>query len=89
MGSPRDSEGQQGEGWKRTLFAVFVSQMVATLSFNFINPFLPLFIVEDLGVSDPGQAAFWTGITQAAGSLSSFVTGPLWGGGGGGGGGGG
>lgn len=41
-------------------------------------PFLPLYMVE-LGVTDVGQIAFWTGLTLGATPAVTAISAPLWG----------
>jgi hypothetical protein len=40
---------------------VLIAAFVSILGFNLTFPFLPLY-VQELGVSDPGRAAFWSGV---------------------------
>ena len=64
--------------WRRNLAVIAVAQFLTILGFAFTFPFLPLF-VRDLGVEDPGQAAFWSGVAGGAMGATLFLTGPLWG----------
>lgn len=43
-----------------------------------IIPFLPLYI-QELGITDPGKVAFWSGIIFAGNFITSFFFQPLWG----------
>lgn len=43
-----------------------------------IIPFLPLYI-QQLGVTDPGKVAFWSGVVFAGNFVTSFLFQPLWG----------
>jgi DHA1 family multidrug resistance protein-like MFS transporter len=64
--------------WQRTLIGALIAVFVSILGFNLAFPFLPLF-VQTLGVPDPQQAAFWSGlIGSVAGFLGVFVA-PMWG----------
>lgn len=65
-------------GWQRSLYALVVAQFLGAFAFNAASPLLPLFI-QQLGVGEPGRAAFWTGVTQFATGAGAFATGPLWG----------
>jgi MFS transporter, DHA1 family, multidrug resistance protein len=57
---------------------VLIAAFVSILGFNLTFPFLPLY-VQSLGIDDPGQAAFWTGlIGSIAGVIGAFVA-PIWG----------
>jgi DHA1 family multidrug resistance protein-like MFS transporter len=56
------------------LIAVFVS----ILGFNVAFPFLPLY-VQQLGVTDARQAAFWSGVIGSIAGLLAAVIAPVWG----------
>ncbi len=64
--------------WKRNLAVIAVALFLSVMGFAFTFPFLPLF-VHDLGIDDPGQAAFWSGVAGMAMGGTLFLTGPLWG----------
>jgi len=68
-----------GEPWVRTVAVLFVAQAVSELAFSFALPFIPLYINQDLGVADPGQAGVWAGVTAGAMAVSMGVMGPVWG----------
>lgn len=51
----------------------------AFLGLGFALPFLPLF-VQELGVSDPGDAAQWAGVLIGVGPLLAGLLAPFWGG---------
>ncbi len=64
--------------WKRTFLSTFAAQVISILGFSFATPFLPFFIA-DLGVTDPGEQAYWAGIVLAAAGLTFVLFSPLWG----------
>ena len=72
--SPQDSFP-----WKRNLGIAWSVQLMSVMGFTFVYPFLPLFIQDDLGVSDPQRAAFWAGTAGAAMGVGMFIGGPIWG----------
>jgi len=45
---------------------------------NFVFPFIP-FYIQELGVSDKSEVAFYTGLTASATGLSLTLTAPIWG----------
>lgn len=51
----------------------------AFLGLGFALPFLPIF-VQELGVSDPADAALWAGVLIGVGPLLAGVLAPFWGG---------
>ncbi len=66
------------EGWRRNVWALALIVFVAFVGFQFFSPFLPLF-VEELGVSDPGKIALWSGLLSAITPAISGVLAPLFG----------
>jgi MFS transporter, DHA1 family, multidrug resistance protein len=65
--------------WRRNLAALWFSQFTATFGFSFVFPFLPLFLHLDLGLSDPRQLAFWSGLVAGATGFTQAVASPIWG----------
>jgi DHA1 family multidrug resistance protein-like MFS transporter len=64
--------------WQRTLVVVWIAEFVALIGFSMVMPFLP-FYVEELGVSDPDQVKFWSGIIVSAHAVTMAVFAPIWG----------
>ena len=64
--------------WQRTLYIVLITQFIALAGGNLVFPFLPLYI-EDLGVHDKSQVAFYAGLTSTATGVTLFIFSPLWG----------
>jgi DHA1 family multidrug resistance protein-like MFS transporter len=64
------------EAWRRNVWTLTLTVFVAFVGFQFFSPFLPLY-VRELGVTDPGRIALWSGglaaVTPAvSGLLSPF-----------------
>jgi len=51
---------------------------VSLVGFTFVNPFLPLY-VQQLGVSDVGEAALWSGVLLGVAPLLAALAAPFWG----------
>jgi DHA1 family multidrug resistance protein-like MFS transporter len=66
------------EPWRKTLFAVAVAQFIALGGGNLIFPFIP-FYIEDLGVTDEGDIALWSGLMGTSTGLMLFIFSPIWG----------
>lgn len=64
--------------WKRNQAAITAAAFVGFTGFTLVMPFLPLYFRE-LGVSDVGDIALWTGVTLGVSPAIAAVTGPLWG----------
>jgi MFS transporter, DHA1 family, multidrug resistance protein len=71
--------GQELAHWKRNLYSVWVVVFISLMGANLVFPFMPFFIQEDLGIDDPGEAAFWAGANATAMGISMFVFSPIWG----------
>ena len=74
-GEIQDSDSRY---WINNLIVVWIAQFTVVVGFSFVFPFIPLFVL-DLGVTDPGQAALWAGISGGAMGLTMFIFGPIWG----------
>ncbi len=68
----------QNPYWRRNLAIMWLVQTVTVLSFTFTFPFFPLFFKE-LGIEDPGRAAFITGISGWALGIGLGIFSPIWG----------
>ncbi len=64
--------------WRRNLFAVTSASFMGFTGFTLVMPFLPLFIAQ-LGVSDVGQVALWTGLSLGVTPALTAVMSPFWG----------
>ncbi|MCI0441569.1 MAG: MFS transporter [Chloroflexi bacterium] len=64
--------------WQRELTVLWIAQATSSLGFSFFFPFIPLFI-QELGVTDPQQAALWSGISGGIGGFFMVLSGPVWG----------
>ena len=67
------------EGWRRNLYVVWFATFASLTGGSLVQPFLPLFINRDLGVTDPGMAAIWFGLATSGGGVAQAVMAPIWG----------
>jgi MFS family permease len=65
--------------WRRNLAALWVAMAASVLGITFTYPFMPLFINRDLGVHDPHQLAFWTGLATGGTGIGLAISSPIWG----------
>ena len=72
------SEDTTSAHWVRNLAVIWLAQFVTLMGFSFVFPFVPLF-VQELGITDPAQAALWAGISSTAQGLTMFLASPIWG----------
>lgn len=64
--------------WRRNLVAVTGASFIGFAGFTLVMPFLPLYFLE-LGVTDVGEIALWSGLTLGVTPAMTAVLGPLWG----------
>jgi DHA1 family multidrug resistance protein-like MFS transporter len=76
----RDSAAtpQKTSSWQRTLVVVWIAEFIGLIGFAMVMPFLP-FYVQELGVSDPDQVKFWSGLIVSAQAVTMAIFAPIWG----------
>jgi DHA1 family multidrug resistance protein-like MFS transporter len=62
----------------RNIFAAATAGGIGFTGFTLVMPFLPLYIAE-LGTTDIGEIAMWTGLTLGATPAVTAISAPLWG----------
>ncbi|UFJ41283.1 MFS transporter [Brevibacillus humidisoli] len=67
------------ESWKRNLYVLCFAMFIVMVAMSMIMPFLPLFIQQELGISDPHQVTAWAGIVFGANFLTAGLVSPIWG----------
>ena len=75
---PREP-GNPEQGWRRNVYALWLSQFTSIFGFSFALPFMPLFLSRELRITDPHQLALWTGLAAAGSGLGMAVASPVWG----------
>lgn len=64
--------------WKTTLVILTLSAVLMSLSYTMLIPFLPMYLIEELGV-EQSRANFWSGLVFSVSFLISGVMAPIWG----------
>jgi DHA1 family multidrug resistance protein-like MFS transporter len=64
--------------WRRNQFAVVAASFVGFTGFTLVMPFLPLYI-RQLGVTDVGEIALWTGLSLGVTPALTALCSPFWG----------
>jgi DHA1 family multidrug resistance protein-like MFS transporter len=64
--------------WRRNVFAVTAASFMGYTGFTIVMPFLPLFIGQ-LGVTDIGEIAMWTGVSLGITPALTALLAPAWG----------
>jgi MFS family permease len=66
------------EAWRANLVFIWIGVFVGLLGANFVFPFIPFFLKDELGVGDD-RVSYYTGLTASVTGLSLTLTAPLWG----------
>jgi MFS transporter, DHA1 family, multidrug resistance protein len=66
------------ESWQRTLYFIFIAQILTAIGFSSIFPFLPLY-VESLGSSSQLSIEFLAGLVYSAQAFCMMLASPIWG----------
>lgn len=64
--------------WQRNLFAVTAASFIGFTGFTLVMPFLPLYF-QQLGVTDLGEVALWSGLSLGATPAITAMLAPFWG----------
>src|SRR4051794_16786735 len=77
---PAPSPGREGAAlnWRRNLFAVTAACFIGFTGFTLVMPFLPLYF-QQLGVTDVGAIAMWSGLSLGVTPALTAVLSPFWG----------
>ena len=68
----------ESTAWRRNVFAVTAASFMGYTGFTLVMPFLPLFIGQ-LGVTDVGEIAMWTGVSLGITPALTALLAPWWG----------
>ncbi|HKB09985.1 MAG TPA: MFS transporter [Vicinamibacterales bacterium] len=66
------------DAWRRNVVAVTAASFMGYTGFTLVMPFLPLFIAQ-LGVTDVGEVALWTGLSLGVTPALTALLSPAWG----------
>ena len=64
--------------WQRNVFAVATACFVGFTGFTIVMPFLPLYF-QELGVTDVGEVALWSGLSLGVTPAMTAILAPFWG----------
>ncbi len=64
--------------WRRTLYIIFIAQLVTAIGFSSIFPFLPLY-VESLGTKTALSVELLAGLVYSAQAFTMMIASPVWG----------
>lgn len=64
--------------WRRTVYILFLVQLLSTAGFSLVFPFLPLY-VKEIGIASGGSIEFWSGLVFSSQAVTMMVASPIWG----------
>ena len=64
--------------WQRTLYIMFIAQLMTAVGYSSIFPFLPLY-VQDLGTSTNLSTELLAGLVYSSQALTMMLASPVWG----------
>ncbi len=64
--------------WRRNLYILFAVQLLSTVGFSLVFPFLPLY-VKEVGIATRGSIEFWAGLAFSAQAVTMMIASPIWG----------
>ncbi len=73
-----DADAAAERVWRRNLAALTAAVFIGFTGFTLVMPFLPIYIGE-MGITDVGDIAAWTGVTLGVTPAMTAVFAPLWG----------
>ena len=65
--------------WKANYAALLIAETLAMIGFGLSFPVIPLFLEEDLGITDPVTLKAWVGIISTSTSVTLAIFAPIWG----------
>jgi len=66
------------KNWRGIIYLMCAIQIGAGIAMIGVMAFLPLFLSTELGVSDPGEAAFWAGLISGVTPFMVAFSAPYW-----------
>ena len=72
-------DGLPGNYWMINLIALWFSQILVMAGFSALIPFIPLFITQQLGITDKSQVAVAVSLFSFFGSMAYAIFCPIWG----------
>ncbi len=66
------------QNWKRIVYTMAAIQIGTGIAIIGVIAFIPLFLTSELGVTDPGEAAFWAGLISGVTPFFVAIAAPFW-----------
>ena len=65
--------------WRTCFTALLIAETFAMIGFSISAPLLPLFLEEDLGITDPVRLKAWVGFIHSSSAITLAIFAPIWG----------
>jgi DHA1 family multidrug resistance protein-like MFS transporter len=65
--------------WKSNYIAILIAETMAIAGFALSMPVIPLFLSDDIGITDPVKLKIWVGAIQSLSAVSLAIFAPIWG----------
>ena len=67
------------KSWKTSYTALLIAETLAIMGFGLSIPVIPLFLEEDIGITDPVRLKAWVGLIQSSAAITLAIFAPIWG----------
>ncbi|MDR2864324.1 MAG: MFS transporter [Spirochaetaceae bacterium] len=67
------------KSWKTNYTALLLAETLAITGFAVSMPVIPLYLKDDIGLSDPNTLKIWTGVIQSTSAVMLAIFSPIWG----------
>ena len=67
------------KSYRTNLTALLIAQTLAIMGFSLMLPIIPLFLEEDIGITDPVRLKVWVGFIHSSATIALAVFAPIWG----------
>ena len=67
------------KSWKANYTALLIAETLAILGFSLSLPVVPLFLEDDIGITDPVRLKGWVGLIQSSSAVMMAIFAPIWG----------
>jgi DHA1 family multidrug resistance protein-like MFS transporter len=67
------------KSWKASYVALLIAQTLAIMGFGLSTPIIPLFLEEDIGMTDPVMLKAWSGLLHSSAAVTLAIFAPIWG----------
>jgi DHA1 family multidrug resistance protein-like MFS transporter len=67
------------KSWKTSYTALLIAETLAMLGFGLSMPVIPLFLEDDIGITDPVKLKMWVGLIQSSAAITLAIFAPIWG----------